>query len=55
MSLVYSNLRVILISSIMNIAKIIGRIDDVDGVALKTDKWIEVFKKMQEIIYNTKL
>jgi len=39
----------------MNIAIIIGRINVVDGVALKTDKWLEVFKKMQEIIYNTKL
>jgi len=35
----------------MKIGIIIGRIGGVDGVALETEKWIEVFKKMGHEIY----
>lgn len=35
----------------MNIGVIIGRIGDVDGVALETEKWIEVLKKMGHRIF----
>lgn len=35
----------------MNIGIIIGRIGDVDGVALETEKWIEVLKEMGHKIF----
>jgi len=35
----------------MRIGIIIGRIGDVDGVALETEKWIEVLKKMGHEVY----
>ena len=35
----------------MKIGIIIGRIGDVDGVALETEKWIEVLKKMGHEIF----
>ena len=35
----------------MNIGVVIGRIGDVDGVALETEKWIEVLKKMGHNIF----
>ncbi|MCK4665203.1 glycosyltransferase family 4 protein [Candidatus Dependentiae bacterium] len=35
----------------MNIGVIIGRIGDVDGVALETEKWIEVLKRMGHNIF----
>ncbi|MDC0584158.1 glycosyltransferase family 4 protein [Bacteroidales bacterium] len=35
----------------MNIGIIIGRIGGVDGVALETEKWIEVLKKMGHTVY----
>jgi len=35
----------------MNIGVIIGRIGDVDGVSLETEKWIEVLKKMGHKIF----
>ncbi len=35
----------------MNIGIIIGRIGGVDGVALETEKWIEVLKRMGHTIY----
>ena len=35
----------------MNIGIIIGRIGDVDGVALETEKWIQVLEKMGHTIY----
>lgn len=35
----------------MKIGVIIGRIGGVDGVALETEKWIEVFHKMGHEIY----
>ena len=35
----------------MRIGIIIGRIGDVDGVALETEKWIEVLEKMGHDIY----
>ncbi|MCG8410913.1 MAG: glycosyltransferase family 4 protein [Bacteroidales bacterium] len=36
----------------MNIGIIIGRIGGVDGVALETEKWIEVFQKMGHKVYT---
>ena len=35
----------------MNIGVIIGRIGDVDGVALETEKWIEVLKRMGHKVF----
>ncbi len=35
----------------MNIGIIIGRIGDVDGVALETEKWAEVLTKMGHEIF----
>ena len=35
----------------MKIGIIIGRIGDVDGVALETEKWIKVLKKMGHQIF----
>ena len=35
----------------MNIGIIIGRIGDVDGVALETEKWIKILKKLGHTIY----
>ncbi|MCH7856921.1 MAG: glycosyl transferase family 1, partial [Gemmatimonadetes bacterium] len=35
----------------MKIGIIIGRIGDVDGVALETEKWIKVLKKMGHEIF----
>ena len=35
----------------MNVGIIIGRIGDVDGVALETEKWIEVLQKMGHKIF----
>ncbi len=35
----------------MNIGIIIGRIGDVDGVALETEKWITVLQKMGHKIF----
>jgi hypothetical protein len=35
----------------MKIGLIIGRIGDVDGVGLETEKWIEVLKKMGHEIF----
>ena len=35
----------------MNIGVIIGRIGDIDGVALETEKWIKVLKKMGHKIF----
>ncbi len=35
----------------MNIGIVIGRIGDVDGVALETEKWIEVLRRMGHEIY----
>ena len=35
----------------MNIGIVIGRIGDVDGVALETEKWIEILKKMGHNIF----
>ncbi len=35
----------------MNIGIIIGRIGDIDGVALETEKWIEVLQKLGHKIY----
>ena len=36
----------------MNIGIIIGRIGGVDGVALETEKWIDVLKSMGHTIYT---
>ena len=36
----------------MNIGIIIGRIGGVDGVALETEKWIEVLRSMGHHIYT---
>ena len=35
----------------MNIGIIIGRIGDVDGVALETEKWIQVLQRMGHEIF----
>ena len=35
----------------MNIGIIIGRIGDVDGVALETEKWITVLKRMGHDVF----
>ncbi|MCK4653749.1 MAG: glycosyltransferase family 4 protein [Candidatus Cloacimonetes bacterium] len=35
----------------MNIGIIIGRIGDIDGVALETEKWVKVLKKMGHSVY----
>ena len=35
----------------MNVGIIIGRIGDVDGVALETEKWIHVLKRMGHDVF----